>query len=76
GVGLPAPARVLPPAPALGEPAALVPGGGGVLNVAGVGAHLVEARTRANDRIAAIKLPGSHYRTDIGLAAVEDRIEV
>ncbi|NKY28975.1 phosphoribosylamine--glycine ligase [Nocardia gamkensis] len=58
------------------EDGALISAGGRVLNVVGVGADLAEARTRAYDRIAAIKLPGSHYRTDIGLAAVEGRIEV
>jgi phosphoribosylamine--glycine ligase len=58
------------------EDGALISAGGRVLNVVGVGADLAEARTRAYDRIAAIKLPGSHYRTDIGSAAVEGRIEV
>ncbi len=69
-------ATVLHAGTALREDGALVSAGGRVLNVVGVGADLVEARTRAYDRIAAIKLPGSHYRTDIGLAAVEDRISV
>ncbi|MGK8501787.1 phosphoribosylamine--glycine ligase [Nocardia asiatica] len=69
-------AMVLHAGTAQREDGALISAGGRVLNVVGVGADLVEARTRAYDRIAAIKLPGSHYRTDIGLAAVEGRIEV
>ncbi|WP_405183497.1 phosphoribosylamine--glycine ligase [Nocardia sp. NBC_01377] len=55
---------------------ALVSAGGRVLSVVGVGADLTEARVNAYERIARIKLAGSHYRTDIGLAAVEDRIQV
>ncbi|MFD0361673.1 phosphoribosylamine--glycine ligase [Nocardia sp. GCM10030253] len=58
------------------EDGALVSAGGRVLSVVGIGADLSEARTHAYERIASIKLPGSHYRTDIGLAAVEDRITV
>ncbi|WP_028476226.1 phosphoribosylamine--glycine ligase [Nocardia sp. CNY236] len=54
----------------------LVSAGGRVLSVVGVGADLSEARRRVYDRLATIKLPGSHYRTDIGLAAVENRVEV
>jgi phosphoribosylamine--glycine ligase len=54
----------------------LTSAGGRVLSVVAVGADLTEARTRAYDRIAKIKLPGSHYRTDIALGAVEDRISV
>lgn len=69
-------ATVLHAGTAQREDGALVSAGGRVLNVVGVGADLAEARARAYDRIAAIKLPGSHYRTDIGLAAVENRIEV
>ncbi|MFI9505993.1 phosphoribosylamine--glycine ligase [Nocardia sp. NPDC052566] len=58
------------------EDGALLSAGGRVLSIVGVGADLAEARTNAYARIASIKLPGSHYRTDIGLAAVEDRITV
>ncbi|MEV0250335.1 phosphoribosylamine--glycine ligase [Nocardia sp. NPDC050712] len=61
---------------ALREDGALVSAGGRVLNVVGVGADLSEARANAYARIPAIKLPGSHFRTDIGLAAVENRITV
>lgn len=55
---------------------ALVSAGGRVLNVVATGGDLTEARVNAYARIAGIKLPGSHFRTDIGLAAVEDRISL
>ncbi|MBJ8344578.1 phosphoribosylamine--glycine ligase [Antrihabitans sp. YC2-6] len=55
---------------------AVVSAGGRVLSVVGVGADLDGARTDAYDKLGAIKLPGGHYRTDIGLAAVEDRIKI
>ncbi|MGW0248158.1 phosphoribosylamine--glycine ligase [Nocardia goodfellowii] len=61
---------------ALRADGALVSAGGRVLNVVGTGADLAEARANAYARITGIKLPGSHFRTDIGLAAVEDRITV
>ncbi|MEV6274210.1 phosphoribosylamine--glycine ligase [Nocardia sp. NPDC051832] len=61
---------------ALREDGALVSAGGRVLNVVGVGGDLSEARANAYARITGIKLPGSHFRTDIGLAAVENRITV
>ncbi|MGW4367406.1 phosphoribosylamine--glycine ligase [Nocardia takedensis] len=54
----------------------LVSAGGRVLSVVGVGADLAEARANAYARIAGVKLTGSHFRTDIGLAAVESRISV
>ncbi len=49
---------------------ALVSAGGRVLNVVGVGADLAQARERAYARLAGIKLPGSHFRTDIGATEV------
>ena len=55
---------------------ALMSAGGRVLNVVATGGDLSEARANAYARIAGIKLPGSHFRTDIGLAAVEDRISL
>ncbi|WP_216894509.1 phosphoribosylamine--glycine ligase [Nocardia alni] len=55
---------------------ALISAGGRVLNVVATGADLSEARARAYARIAGIKLPGGHYRTDIGLAAAEARISL
>lgn len=69
-------ATVLHAGTAQREDGALVSAGGRVLNVVGTGPDLAAARTAAYERIAGIKLPGSHYRTDIGLAAVEDRISV
>lgn len=52
------------------EDKALVSAGGRVLNVVGVGADLAQARERAYTRLAQIKLPGSHFRTDIGATEV------
>lgn len=52
------------------EDKALVSAGGRVLNVVGVGADLAQARERAYARLAGIKLPGSHFRTDIGATEV------
>ncbi|NEW38796.1 phosphoribosylamine--glycine ligase [Nocardia cyriacigeorgica] len=69
-------ATVLHAGTAQREDGALVSAGGRVLSVVGTGSDLAAARTAAYERIAGIKLPGSHYRTDIGLAAVEDRISV
>ncbi|GLZ51154.1 phosphoribosylamine--glycine ligase [Actinomycetospora sp. NBRC 106378] len=53
---------------------AVVSSGGRVLSVVGTGASLEEARADAYQRIEGVKLPGAHWRTDIGLAAVEGRI--
>ncbi|GAC70571.1 phosphoribosylamine--glycine ligase [Gordonia soli] len=53
---------------------AVVSAGGRVLAVVGVGADLEQARAQAYERIAAIRLTGAHYRTDIGQAALEGRI--
>ncbi|QKT06219.1 phosphoribosylamine--glycine ligase [Gordonia sp. X0973] len=53
-----------------------VSAGGRVLAVVGTGADLAAAREQAYARLAEIKLPGSHFRNDIGLAALEGRISV
>ncbi|AZG46077.1 phosphoribosylamine--glycine ligase [Gordonia insulae] len=53
---------------------AVVSAGGRVLAVVGTGADLAEARAQAYERIANIKLTGSHFRTDIGKAALDGRI--
>lgn len=53
---------------------AVVSSGGRVLSVVGVGDDLDAARAAAYARISAIRLPGSHFRTDIGQAAAEGRI--
>ena len=55
---------------------AVVSSGGRVLSVVGTGADLAAAREDAYRRAAEIRLPGSHYRTDIALAAVEGRVAV
>ena len=55
---------------------AVVSSGGRVLGVLGVGADLAEARAQAYERIDAIKLPGSHHRTDIGKAALDGEISI
>ncbi|MEU5840887.1 phosphoribosylamine--glycine ligase [Rhodococcus sp. NPDC047139] len=58
------------------EDGELVSAGGRVLNVIGVGDDLAAARDAAYARLATIKLPGGHFRRDIGLAAVEGRISL
>jgi phosphoribosylamine---glycine ligase len=55
---------------------AIVSSGGRVLSVVGAGPNLDSARSAAYDLMGAIRLPGSHFRTDIGLAAAEGRISV
>ncbi|ACY20144.1 phosphoribosylamine/glycine ligase [Gordonia bronchialis DSM 43247] len=55
---------------------AVVSSGGRVLAVVGTGADLAEARAQAYERLATVKLPGSHYRTDIGRNALEGRISI
>ncbi len=55
---------------------AVVSSGGRVLAVVGTGADLAEARAQAYERIAKIKLPGSHHRTDIGKAALDGKIGI
>ena len=52
----------------------IVSSGGRVLSVVGTGADLVAAREAAYRTLGSIRLPGSHFRTDIGLAAAEGRI--
>ncbi|WHU47759.1 phosphoribosylamine--glycine ligase [Gordonia sp. L191] len=54
----------------------IVSAGGRVLGIVGVGEDLAAARAQAYERVAGVKLPGSHHRTDIGLAAMEGRISV
>jgi phosphoribosylamine--glycine ligase len=66
----------LPAAPGRREDGALVSTGGRVLSVVGTGADLTAARAAAYEIIGSIRLPGGHFRTDIGLAAAEGRITV
>ena len=55
---------------------AIVSSGGRVLSVIGAGADLAAARDAAYPLIKSIRLPGSHFRSDIGLAAAEGRIKI
>ncbi|MEB3061746.1 phosphoribosylamine--glycine ligase [[Mycobacterium] zoologicum] len=61
---------------ALREDGAVVSSGGRVLSVVGTGADLEAARTDAYRVLDSIRLPGSHFRTDIALAATEGRIRL
>ena len=55
---------------------AIVSSGGRVLAVVGTGADLHAARDAAYGLVKSIRLPGSHFRTDIALAAAEGRISL
>ncbi|MGV0787496.1 phosphoribosylamine--glycine ligase [Mycolicibacterium sp. XJ2] len=58
------------------EDGAVVSSGGRVLSIVGTGADLSAAREAAYQVIESIRLPGSHFRNDIALAAAEGRISV
>jgi phosphoribosylamine--glycine ligase len=58
----------------VGPDGTVLSSGGRVLAVTGLGSDLAEARRAAYERVAAVRLAGSHWRTDIALAAVEGRI--
>src|SRR6476646_10021656 len=53
---------------------AIISSGGRVLSVVGTARDLMAAREAAYTLIKSIRLPGSHFRTDIALAAQEGRI--
>jgi phosphoribosylamine---glycine ligase len=55
---------------------AVVSSGGRVLSVVGTGVDLPAARSVAYGVLSSVRLPGSHFRSDIGLAAAEGRIEL
>jgi phosphoribosylamine---glycine ligase len=55
---------------------AIVSAGGRVLSVVGTGSTLDEARADAYRRVDAVRLPGSHHRTDIALRAVQGGIGI
>jgi phosphoribosylamine--glycine ligase len=61
---------------ALAADGSVVSAGGRVLSVVGQGPDLAAARRAAYERVAGVRLAGAHWRTDIALAAVEDRITV
>lgn len=52
---------------------AVVSSGGRVLSVVGTGADLKAARSAAYQTMSSIRLPGSHFRSDIALAAAEGK---
>jgi phosphoribosylamine--glycine ligase len=56
------------------EDGAVVSSGGRVLSVVGTGVDLPAARAAAYGVLSSVRLPGGHFRTDIGLAAAEGRI--
>ncbi|OBI85630.1 phosphoribosylamine--glycine ligase [Mycobacterium sp. 1245805.9] len=55
---------------------AVVSSGGRVLSVVGTGADLSAARANAYQILSSIRLPGSHFRSDIALAAAEGKVSV
>jgi phosphoribosylamine---glycine ligase len=55
---------------------AIVSSGGRVLSVVGTGTDLPAARTNAYQILESIRLPGSHFRRDIGLQAAEGKIRI
>ena len=55
---------------------AVVWAGGRVLSVVRTGSDLAAARTNTYQTVSAIRLPGSHFRSDIALAAAEGRISI
>ncbi len=56
------------------EDGAVVSSGGRVLSVVGTGADLNAAREAAYHTLSSIRLPGSHFRSDIALAAAQGRV--
>src|SRR5208337_4813327 len=54
----------------------VVSSGGRVLSVVGTGADLPAARAQVYAILRSIRLPGSHFRSDIGLKAAEGKIHV
>jgi phosphoribosylamine--glycine ligase len=55
---------------------AIVSSGGRVLSVVGTGADLDAARAAAYELMGSIRLPGGHFRSDIGQGAAEGRISL
>ena len=54
----------------------VVSSGGRVLSVVGTGADLTAARTKAYEVVHSIRLPGSHFRSDIAQLAADGKIRV
>ncbi len=55
---------------------AIVSSGGRVLSVVGTGADLSVARANAYEILRSIRLPGGHFRSDIGQHAAEGKISI
>jgi phosphoribosylamine--glycine ligase len=53
---------------------AVVSSGGRVLSVVGTGTDLIAAREAAYQTLSSIRLAGSHFRSDIALAAAQGRV--
>lgn len=68
--------RVLHAGTARDDADELVSAGGRVLSVVGTGADLAAARADAYAALEGIHMRGGHFRTDIGLAALEGRIAI
>ncbi len=54
----------------------IVSSGGRVLSVVGLGTDLTAARTKAYEVVHSIRLPGSHFRSDIAQSAADGKIRV
>lgn len=54
----------------------IVSSGGRVLSVVGTGADLSAARDHVYEILRSIRLPGSHFRKDIGQQAAEGKIHI
>jgi phosphoribosylamine--glycine ligase len=52
-----------------GDDGGIVTAGGRVVAVTAVGTDVATARAKAYDAVAAIKIDGSHYRSDIAAGA-------
>ncbi|BDZ59564.1 hypothetical protein GCM10025872_32210 [Barrientosiimonas endolithica] len=69
-------AYVLHAGTAIGDDGTLQSAGGRVLSVVALGSDLAEARENAYAAVDLVDLPGSHHRTDIGLAAERGAVAV
>lgn len=58
------------------EDGEIVSSGGRVLSVVGTGPDLAAARAKAYQILGSIRLPGSHFRTDIAQSAADGKIRV
>lgn len=55
---------------------AIVSSGGRVLSVVGTGVDLTAARAQAYGILGLIRLPGGHFRSDIGLRAAQGKVRI